>query len=173
MKKLGYLVVGAALLILTGLSAQSDARVDVGIGINIPAYEFAAPPSLVVVPGTYVYFVPDVDVDVLFYHGFWYRPYEGRWFRSRAYNGPWGFVGTARVPGALIELPPEYRHIPPGHRHIPYKEFNKNWRRWEKNKYWERDEHWRQGRHEERREGRHGERQEERREERREEHRGR
>jgi hypothetical protein len=166
MKKLGLLFVGAALLILTGFSAQSDAGVDIGIGINIPAYEFAEPPSLVVIPGSYVYFVPDVDLDVLFYHGFWYRPHEGRWFRSRAYNGPWGFVAHSRVPGALIELPREYRHIPPGHRHIPYKEFNKNWKRWEKNKHWEKDEHWRQGRHEERRD----EKREERREERREEH---
>lgn len=168
MKKLGLLVVGAALLILTGFSVQSDARVDIGIGINIPAYQFAGPPSLVVIPGTYVYFVPDIDVDILFYHGFWYRPHEGRWFRSRAYNGPWAFVRSERVPGALIELPPDYRHIPPGHRHIPYKEFNKNWRGWEKNKYWEKDEHWRQGRHEERREGRPGEKREERREEHRE-----
>jgi hypothetical protein len=168
MKKLSFLVFGAALLILTGFSAQSDARVDVGIGINIPAYEFTAPPSLVVVPGTYVYFVPDINVDVLFYQGFWYRSHEGRWFRSKAYNGPWGLIAPTRVPGALIELPPEYRHIPPGHRHIPYREFNKNWKRWEKNKHWEKDEHWRQGKHEERREGRHGERREERHEEHRE-----
>jgi hypothetical protein len=39
----------------------------VSIGVNLPSVTFAAPPDVVVIPGTYVYIVPDVDVDVLFY----------------------------------------------------------------------------------------------------------
>ena len=163
-RKLGFLVVAAALLVLTGLSTRSEARVDVNIGISLPAFTFEAPPSLVVIPGTYAYFVSDIDVDFLFYHGYWYRPYEGRWFRARSYRGPWGFIVPARVPRVLIELPPDYRRIPPGHRVIPYREFNRNWSRWERERYWERDERWREGRHEGRPEGRREERREEHRE---------
>ncbi len=163
--KMGFLVVGAALLVLTGFMARSEARVDVNIGINIPAFTFAAPPSLVVIPGTYVYFVPGIDVDILFYHGYWYRPYEGRWFRARSYRGPWAFIPPGRVPPVLVDLPPDYRNIPPGYRAIPYREFNRNWSRWERERYWERDERWRRGMHEGRHEGRREERREERRQE--------
>ncbi len=35
-KMFGFLVVGAMFLALTGFSSQSDAGVNVGIGINIP-----------------------------------------------------------------------------------------------------------------------------------------
>jgi hypothetical protein len=28
--------------------------------------------------------------------------------------------------------------VPPGHHHIPYGQFKKNWKRWEKDKYWEK-----------------------------------
>ncbi len=150
------LVAGFALAILIGFSAQSDARVNIGIGINIPAYTFAAPPPLVVIPGTYAYFVPDVDVDILFYQGYWYRPYDGRWYRARAYNGPWAYIGVGRVPRVLVGLPHDYRRVYAGHRHIEYRDFNRNWRRWERDRYWERDERWREGRHE-RHEGRHEE----------------
>jgi len=164
------LVVAIMVVVLAGLSSLSDARVDVNIGINLPAYTFAAPPSLAVIPGTYVYFVPGIDVDVLFYHGYWYRPYEGRWFRSSSYMGPWGFVAIGRVPHVLIDLPPDFRRIPPGYRLIPYREFGRNWRKWERDRYWERDEWWRGGRHEGMRDERRERGREERREERHEEH---
>lgn len=146
-KKAWVSVIGALLLIVTVFLARSDARVDVSIGINIPAYTFAAPPPLVVYPGTYAYYVPDIDIDVLFYHGYWYRPYEGRWFRARYYNGPWVYIVPARVPRILFDLPPDFRSAYPYERAIPYGEFNRNWRRWERNRYWDRDDRWREGRH--------------------------
>jgi hypothetical protein len=74
------LVIGALLLVLTESATQSGAGVNVNIGVNLPAIRFAAPPDVVVIPGTsYVYMVPDIDVDVLFFQGYWWRPYEGRW----------------------------------------------------------------------------------------------
>jgi hypothetical protein len=163
-RKLVFVVAGALLLVVAGFSTESTAGVNVNIGINIPAYRVSAPPPMVVIPGTYVYFVPDIDVDILFYHGYWYRPHRGRWYRSTGYNGPWVYLAPARLPRVLVELPPDYRHIPPGHRRIPYGEFNRNWRTWERDKYWERDERWREGRHRERRGERRGERHEDHRE---------
>lgn len=162
-RKLVFLAAALSLLFVTAFSARVYAGVRVGVGINIPAFRFAAPPPLVVIPGTYAYFAPDADVDIVFYQGSWYRPYEGRWYRARSYNGPWAYLAPARVPRVLIGLPPDYRHVYAGHARIPYGDYHRNWRRWERDRHWERDERWREGvrheRREERREGR-GERRE-------------
>jgi hypothetical protein len=149
-RKLGFLVVGAVLLVLTGFSAQSIAGVNVNIGIFAPppAYVVPAPPPVILIPGSYVYYVPDINVDILFYHGYWYRPYEGRWYRASHYNGPWVYLASSSVPHVLIGLPPDYRRIPPGHRRIPYGQLKKNWGRWEKERHWDS--------HKERQEYRHG-----------------
>jgi hypothetical protein len=45
------------------------AGVDVNVGIALPPIVFAAQPQLIVLPETYVYVVPDVNVDIFFYHG--------------------------------------------------------------------------------------------------------
>jgi len=148
------LAVVLSLLFVTAFSASAYAGVSVGIGVNLPPFRFAAPPELVVIPGTYAYFAPEADVDIVFYQGYWYRPYEGHWYRARDYNGTWAYLAPARVPRALIELPPDYRHAYAGHERIRYKDFHKNWRRWEKERYWEKNERWREGRHGERREER-------------------
>ena len=141
-RKTILLMAGALFLLIVFSPGRGNAGVHVSVGINLPVYRFAAPPPLVVIPGTYAYFVPDAGVDIFFYHDYWYRPYEGRWYRARSYNGPWGYVAPGRVPGFFLNLPPNYRHVPPGHAHIPYGQFKKNWRRWERERYWDRhDDH--------------------------------
>lgn len=139
------LVFVATLLILLGSTAPAKAQVSVNIGINapLPAFVVPAPPPVVVIPGTYVYYAPGLEVDILFYQGYWYRPYQDRWYRSRSYNGPWGFVPVRSMPRTLISLPPHYREIPPGRHHIPYGQLKKNWGKWERERYWHRDPDWR------------------------------
>ena len=67
-------------------------RVDVGVRIPLPPpIVFGVPPYVVVIPETNVYAVPDVDVDI-FYGGWWWRPWEGRWYLSRNYNSDWGHI---------------------------------------------------------------------------------
>jgi len=163
MSKKMYLIVGCLILLLTAPAVQSSAGVNVNIGVNLPAFAFAAPPAVVLIPGSYVYYVPDASVDILFYHGYWYRPYEGRWYRARNYNGPWGFTG--RAPRPLLDLPRDYRGVPPGRQHIPYGHLKKNWGRWERERYWDKHDEWkedRRERHEEMRERRRDERREDR-----------
>jgi len=111
-----------------------------------PRIAFSAPPLLIVIPGTYVYAVPDVDVDIFFYQGWWWRPWEGRWYRSRKYNSGWGqYQGT----------PSFHRSIPSGwrndyrdgrwkgqqwdHQRIPHKQVQKNHSSWENDKHWEKN----------------------------------
>jgi hypothetical protein len=133
-------------LIVFPLPCTAQVSVDVHIGPP-PPFRIAAPPSVVVIPGTYVYMVPDIGADIFFCSGNWYRLHQGRWFSAGAYNGPWMFVPGPRVPGVLLQLPPDYRHILPGWRRIPYGELRKNWAGWERNRYWEKDRDWKAGWH--------------------------
>ncbi len=130
------IIIGTMLLLLLGFSGQSTAGIHVGVNIPLPpVFVFPAPPELVVIPGTYVYYCPDVDVDIFFYGGYWYRHYGGYWYRCVSYDGPWAYI--ASPPSVLISLPPNYRVITRGHRHIPYAELHRNWRAWQRDRYWE------------------------------------
>ncbi len=133
------LVLIAAVLSAGGLinPVKSEARVDVNITIPLPGLGIAVPPAMIVVPGTYAYFAPDVETDLFFYHGYWYRPYQGEWYYSVEYNGPWGRVAIGNMPPPLINLPPDYRNIPPGYERMPYHMVQRSWRRWEEERYWD------------------------------------
>lgn len=143
MRTSSLLVIGALLLVSAGSATQSEARVNVNVGVNIPAVRFDAPPEVVVIPGTYVYMVPDLDADVMFYQGYWWRPYEGQWYRSRDYRGSWSRIDQRRVPGGLRSLPQDYRQrLSPSYERIPHGHVQKNWKKWERQKYWDkRSEH--------------------------------
>ena len=116
-----------------------DEGVNVRVGNNLPAIRYASPPLLVVIPGTYVYIVPDIDVDVLFFQDYWWRPYEGHWYRSRDYKGQWSYVEPGKIPSELRSLPQDYRHrLSPGYERIPHRDVERNWKKWEQEKYWDR-----------------------------------
>jgi hypothetical protein len=141
---------GITLLGLSGNPAQSAAGI-ITTGFPVPPppppLVLHAPPPVILIPGSYAYFVPDIEVAILFYHGFWYRPYEGHWYRARHYNGPWGYLGPSRVPRALRGLPYDYRGRYHEHRHIPYGQLKKNWNRWERERYWDTHDDHDEGRH--------------------------
>ena len=143
MKRTPSSVLLFVILILTFMSypSQGIAGVDVNIGVNIgppPPVVIPAPPPVIVIPETYVYFVPNIEVEILFYHGYWYRPYQGRWHRATGYNGPWVYIEPPLVPAVLVHLPPNYRQVPPGHQRIPHGQLVKNWKTWEKEKHWDK-----------------------------------
>ncbi len=109
-----------------------------------PPIVLPAPPAVVVIPGTYAYFAPDVSVDLFFYGGYWYRPWGGFWFRADTWNGSWIFFSTP--PTIFLSLPVDYRVIFVGYSRIHYGEFHNNWYRWEREHHWDRDSHWNQHR---------------------------
>ena len=144
--KMKKLLLGTILLALVLVfPIPTMAGVDVGISISLPPLiVFAAPPEVVVIPETNVYAVPDLDVDIFFYNGWWWRPWEGRWYRSRNYSSGWGYYRN---------VPSFYRGIPSGwrndyrerrwrghqwnHQRIPHQQLQRNWRNWEKSRHWE------------------------------------
>lgn len=144
--------VGMMLLMSMGYSNRAVAEVKINIGVNFPPpppLVIPAPPPVVVIPNTYVYFPPEVGVEILFYHGYWYRPYQERWYRSGSYKGPWVYIVPENVPHAVLHLPPNYRHVPPGHQRISQGQLKKNWKTWEKEKHWDKheDQHEEKGGH--------------------------
>jgi hypothetical protein len=130
------LMIATISLLLLGFSSYGVAGVSINIGVSLPPLVFAAPPPVVVIPGTYVYFCPDAEADIFFYHGYWYRPHGEYWYRSVSYNGPWAYIGSP--PTALINLPSDYRRVTIEHRRIPYGDLHRNWRSWERGRYWEK-----------------------------------
>ena len=126
------------------------AEVNVGVSISLPLpIVFAAPPEMVVIPETYVYVVPDIDEEIYFYNGWWWRPWEGRWYRSRHYDSGWAYY--RRAPSFYGRVPSSWRDDYRQHRwgehqwdyqRIPHQQVQQNWNRWEKNRHWEKQQTW-------------------------------
>lgn len=121
---------------INGYAVKSEAGVD--IVFNLPAIRFYATPALVVIPHTYVYIIPDIGMDILFYEGYWWRPHHGHWYRSKNYDGRWSYIDNRRIPHGLRSLPNDNRHrLSPDYERVHYKDVKNNWKRWEKEKHWD------------------------------------
>jgi hypothetical protein len=116
---------------------NTHAGINVDINIPLPGLVIAGPPAMMVVPGSYVYFAPDVKTDLFFYRGYWYHPSRKGWYVSLEYNGPWGSVAVDNVPRVLINIPRDYRRVLPGYERMPYAMVRRNWRNWEDERYWD------------------------------------
>jgi hypothetical protein len=149
--KMKKLFLGTLLLALVFvLPIPTMAGVDVSINISLPPpIVFAGPPEMVVLPETNIYVVPDSDVDIFFYGGWWWRPWEGRWYRSHYYNSGWGYYQS--VPSFYAGIPSGWRNDYREHRwrgqqwnyqRIPQQQVQRNWKGWEKNKHWEKQNTW-------------------------------
>jgi len=148
MKKLFFGILLLALAIVASIPTM--ARTEVNVTITMPpSVAYTAPPKLIVLPETYVYAIPDVDEDIFFYDGWWWRQWKGRWYRSQNYNSGWGYYKS--VPSFYAGIPSRWRddyknHSWRGHKWnyqwIPYEEVQQNWKGWEKNKHWEKQQTW-------------------------------
>ena len=106
----GLLIAGA---LVSGVPAE--AQVSVNVNVGPPPVIFAAPPRVVLVPQTPVYYAPDTSYNVFFYDGRYYSFHNGGWFLARSHGGPWAFVPVEHVPRHVVMVPPRYYKIPPGH----------------------------------------------------------
>lgn len=129
-------ILSSVFVAITVLAAPALAEVDVNVSIGLPVLAVGPEPVMAVIPGTYVYFVLDLDSDLFFYQGYWWRVHNGRWYRAAAPGGPWRFF--RKVPRPLLSLPPGWRNLPAGHVRLKHAEVKNNWRQWEKEKRWEK-----------------------------------
>ena len=138
------LLAGATIVAAWGFSGSARAEVNLNINLGPPPIVVAAPPEVVMIPGSQVHYVPDHDIDVFFYGGYWWSPRGDRWYRARAYNGPWGVMGRNQVPKAVRYVPADYRVRYERERPVPYGQWKKDHARWDKrnrqaHKRWEKD----------------------------------
>jgi hypothetical protein len=115
----------ATLLLAGGTVGSAAAEVNVNVNLGPPPVAVAQPPAVVLVPGSRVYFVPEVNYDVFFYNGYWWSPRGDRWYRARDYSGPWRPIPARIVPPPVHRVPRDYRRVYMHERHIPYGQ----WRR--------------------------------------------
>ena len=148
MKKLLFGISFLALVLVSPAPMRAGVHVGVNISLPLPIV-FVAPPELVVLPETNVYVVPDVEEEIYFYGGWWWRPWEGGWYRSRHYDSDWSYYQ---------QTPSFYRRIPSGWRNdyrerrwrgnqwnyvpIPHHQVQQNWGAWQRSRYWERHKSW-------------------------------
>jgi len=148
MKKLLFGTMLLALVIAGPLPMMAEVNISIGIPLP-PVITFTMAPEVIVIPGTYVYVIPDIDVDVFFYSGWWWRPWEGRWYRSRYYDRDWIYYNY--IPAFYYDIDFGWRGYYRdrnwrGHRweyqRIPYHHLQQNWRGWDRNRYWEKQRSW-------------------------------
>ncbi len=150
-RKMGKSLLRTLLLaVLLAIPMQAQAEISVGFNISLPPpLYFSGPPDLVVLPGTYVYAAPDLDQDIFFHSGWWWRPWGGHWYRSRHYNSGWSYYRHA--PSFYRNIPPRWRHDyrehrwrgrPWDYRRVPHHELHRNWQKWERNRHWDKPRGW-------------------------------
>ena len=148
MKKLLFGTLLLALVIVAPIPTMGGVNVQVNISMP-PPIRFAGPPQVIVLPETYVYVIPDLDVDIFFYNGWWWRPWEGRWYRSRHYDSGWVYYQS--TPSFYRQIPTGWRNDYRSHRwgghpwnyqRIPHQQVQRNWSKWQKGRYWEKQNTW-------------------------------
>jgi hypothetical protein len=113
---LATLAVAGSILVSAASAAASDVEIHIGLGIPSvrPPIVITTPPQLVVVPGTSVYYAPEIPANFFFYKGRYYSAVNNIWSRAPAYNGPWVVIQIGQVPPPILSVPVEYYKIPPG-----------------------------------------------------------
>ena len=149
MKKILFAIMLLALVIVVPL--QTTAQVNIGVRIGLPPpILFGEPPQVLVLPDTNnVYVVPDIDIDLFFWNGWWWRPWEGRWYRSQYYDRGWARYSS--VPSFYYDVDPGWRGYYRdrnwyGHdwyyERIDHQRLQRNWQRWHNDRHWERGQTW-------------------------------
>ncbi len=127
-------------LLLTGLMIISWCSYNLGMADDEngpPLIVVQEEPELVIIPGTYVYYIYGYPQDVFFYDGYWYRQWHYGWYRAKIYSGGWVSVRGAYIPHNLTSLPNGWRQSAVNAPRLRYSEVRDNWRSWEKSRYWE------------------------------------
>jgi len=115
MKHRSLLAACAALTLLLAPGPKASAA-NVSFSLRIgdpypgPSLAFVQQPDIVVIPGTRVYYIDDYDYDLYRYGNYWYYYYDGGWYRSVDYDGPFYFISYVSVPYSIRYVPVRYRH---------------------------------------------------------------
>src|SRR5262245_35908409 len=98
--------------------AEAHGNVNIGLDVGAPPppppdFVLPAPPHLVVVPDSPVFYAPRLSINLFAYGGRYYTYDHGAWFTAPYYSGPWSFIPFARVPERVRAVPVAYYRVPP------------------------------------------------------------
>ena len=115
MKHRSLLTACAALTLLLAPGPKASAAnvsfsLQIGDPYRGPRLAFVQEPDIVVIPGTRVYYIDDYNYDLYRYGNYWYYYYDGGWYRSADYDGPFYFISYQSVPYSIRYVPVRYRH---------------------------------------------------------------
>jgi len=148
MKKSLYRILLAVAIVIP---VQAMAEINISIGIPLPPpIVFSAPPEVIAMPETSgVYVDPDIDADLYFWNGFWWRLWEGRWYRSAYYDRDWAYYDD--VPSFYFNVDRHWRDYYRnrnwyGHewnyQRIPYERLQQSWKGWQSKRSWGGQKTW-------------------------------
>jgi hypothetical protein len=169
LKRLLFAVMFLASVMIASLPAMAQVDIDVDDGSPVTSEYLEAPqatsehleaqdvtseyleaPDVIPLPETdNVYVVPDLDIDVFFWNGWWWRPWQGGWYRSRYYSRGWGHYGG--IPTFYYDVDPGWRGYyrdrnwcgnPWHYERIHYRHLHQNWQQWHDDQHWERQRTW-------------------------------
>ena len=113
MKKLFWGAMLLALAVSGSIPAMAGVSINIGIPLP-PPIVISGPPDVVLLPHTGVYVAPDLAVDLFFFDGWWWRSWEGRWYRSQHYRTGWAHYNA--VPTFHGRVHPGWRDDYRAHR---------------------------------------------------------
>jgi hypothetical protein len=140
------------MLLVTGglfFTVPPTVGAEVSISVSLPLIAFSGQPAMVVLPETDIYVVPEVDADLYFFDGWWWRPWQGRWYRSHRYDAGWEFYGS--VPSFYGNVYSGWRNDYRDHRwqgqawnyqRLSHRQVQNNWNGWRQNRHWEKQNSW-------------------------------
>ena len=149
MKKVLFGTILLALLTVIPFPAMAQVGISINIGLPPPIL-IPEPPVVVVLPDTYyVYAVPDIEIDLFFWNGWWWRPWQGGWYRSRYYSKGWSHYGG--IPTFYYDVDQGWRVYyrdrnwygnPWHYERIDYRHLHQNWQQWHDDRHWEMQRMW-------------------------------
>jgi len=149
MKKLFWGTILLALAIIVPVPARAQVNVNIEFPLP-PPIAYPGPPDVIALPDTNdVYVAPSIGVDLFFWNGWWWRPWEGRWYRSRYYDRGWVFF--QKVPSFYFDVEPGWRGYyrdhnwhgqPWNYEWITNQRLQQNWKSWHTTQYWGRQATW-------------------------------
>jgi hypothetical protein len=142
LKRLLFAAMFLASVMIVSLPAMAQVNIDVGplatseyLEVPPVTSEYIEAPDVIPLPETdNVYVVPDLDIDVFFWNGWWWRPWQGGWYRSRYYSRGWGHYGG--IPTFYYDVDPGWRGYyrdrnwygnPWHYERIHYRYLHQNW----------------------------------------------
>src|SRR5262245_34772470 len=135
-----FIVVASLCILGSSMMAAQPASADVRINANVSSGRtvyFDTEPTVVLVPGTQVYYGPYGTSEVFRYHNRWYVSRGDTWYRASSYRGPFYQVDYDRVPRQVVAVPYDYR--------MQYRSQNHGWydrhHRYHNNANYDNDNH--------------------------------